>query len=86
MGKALSMNDENHTYIAEMYINGKLYETTKWPTNFTTRRFYLFWKYQLPKDNYEVRIKVINPIKSAEVSLESIVFYDDQPLFEHDTT
>ena len=85
MGKALSMNDENHTYIAEMYINGKLYETTKWPTNFTTRRFYLFWKYQLPKDNYEVKIKVINPIRSAEISLESIVFYDDQPLFEHDT-
>jgi hypothetical protein len=83
MGKALSMNDQEHTYTAEMFINGKLIETVKWPTNFTTRRFYLSWKYQLPKNDYTVEIRVKNPTNTAEVSLESIVIYDDQPLINN---
>jgi hypothetical protein len=85
MGKALSMNEEDHTYTAELLIDGELIETVKWPTNFTTRRFYLFWKYQLPKDNYKIEIRVKNPIDTGEISLESIVIYDDQPLISSNT-
>lgn len=80
MGKALSTNDQDHIYEAEMFINGELFETAKWPTNFTVRRFYLFWKYQLPKGEYTVDIKIKNPVDTAEILLESIIIYDDQPL------
>ena len=80
MGKALSDNEVNHIYQAEMYINDSLVETAKLPTDFTTRRFYLFWKYQLPKDTHKVTIKIKNPVDDAHISLESIVVYDDKPL------
>jgi len=82
----LSDNEVNHIYQAEMYINDSLVETAKLPTDFTTRRFYLFWKYQLPKDTHKVTIKIKNPVDDAHISLESIVVYDDKPLLKiHET-
>jgi hypothetical protein len=66
--------------MAEMYIDGELIETAKWPTEFTKRRFYLFWKYQLQPGNHFVEIRVLNPTEMADISLETLVLYDDKPL------
>ena len=66
--------------MSEMYIDGVLIETAKWPTEFTKRRFYLFWKYQLPPGNHFVEIRVLNPTEMADISLETLVLYDDKPL------
>jgi hypothetical protein len=44
-----SEKDQHYIFEAEMYIDGKKTETAKFPTNYTTRRHELFWKYELPE-------------------------------------
>jgi hypothetical protein len=80
MGKVAKNQNREYVYIAEMYIDGVLIETAKWPTEFTKRRFYLFWKYQLQPGNHFVEIRVLNPTEMADISLETLVLYDDKPL------
>ena len=43
--------DSKSTYVfnTELYLDGKLIETPKLPVSFTTRRYDLAWKYQLPE-------------------------------------
>ena len=80
MGKVAKNQNREYVYMAEMYIDGVLIETAKWPTEFTKRRFYLFWKYQLQPGNHFVEIRVLNPTEMADISLETLVLYDDKPL------
>ncbi|MEA4937178.1 MAG: ADP-ribosylglycohydrolase family protein [Paludibacter sp.] len=41
---------------ATLFIDGVKIETAVFPTDFTTRRHELFWKYQLPKGKHKVKI------------------------------
>jgi hypothetical protein len=71
----------NATYIAstELYIDGKLIEKVELPANFTTRRYELYWKYQLPKQKHTVQIKILNPDPNNEVKISDIIVYSDKP-------
>ena len=60
---------------AELYIDGKKVETAAFPTNFTTRRHELFWKYNLPQGKHEVVIKVVNPKSDYELYLRECIVY-----------
>ena len=62
-----------------MHIDGTLVETAKLPTAFRDRRFYPFYKYQLPNGKHSVRFKVLNPTADAKVSLEQVVTYGEEP-------
>ncbi|MFB9844152.1 ADP-ribosylglycohydrolase family protein [Mucilaginibacter ginsenosidivorans] len=62
-GEAEKVKADSPDYIfdEEVWIDGKKAETAKLPTNFTTRRQELCWKYQLPAGQHSVRVKVLNP-------------------------
>ncbi|MDZ7724226.1 MAG: ADP-ribosylglycohydrolase family protein [candidate division KSB1 bacterium] len=65
--------------VAEMYIDGKLVETSKLPTNYVIRKNTPFWRYQLPKGNHTVHIKLKNTNENVLVHLNDVVVYDDKP-------
>ena len=71
---------KEHVFKAEMYIDDKLVETVSLPADFTTRRFTPFWRYQLPKGNHKVRIKLLNPADDAKLFLGKVIVYDTEPV------
>jgi len=78
-GAATAGEGVEHTFEVEMYVDGELAETAALPTNFTRRRFYLFWQYQLPMAKHTVRLKVLNPTDKADLRLDCVVTYADEP-------
>lgn len=79
-GESRNLNDADDVVLeAEMYIDGKLVETSKLPTHFVKRKDVPFWRYQLPQGKHKVRIKILNPSKDAEIYLDRIIIYDDKP-------
>jgi hypothetical protein len=79
-GAATGVNKADYTFEVEMYIDEALAVTTKLPTNYTTRKFIPFWKYQLPKRKHTVRLKVLNPTDKANIRLPYAIIYGDKPL------
>jgi len=71
--------DKDYVFEAELYLDGKKIETAKLPTDFTTRRLELFWKYPLPKGKHTVKITILNPNKNYYVRGISYVVFSDKP-------
>lgn len=69
----------SYVFKAQLHIDGKLVETVKLPASFTTRRYDLFWKYQLPQGKHTVRIKLLNPSNTDTLRLQDITLYADKP-------
>lgn len=65
---------------ATLYIDGEEIETAKFPTNFTTRRPEMFWKYQLSRKKHHVRVVLKNEQPGYEFLLANCIFYSDKPL------
>ena len=63
---------------AELYIDGKLVETSELPASYTTRKYDLFWKYKLPKQKHSVRIKLLNPSDKQTIRLDDVIIYSDK--------
>ena len=78
-GEAKKLGKDDYIFEVEMYIDGEKIETAKIPTNFTTRRFTPFWRYQLAKTNHKVELKVKNPTDKAMINLWDVLVYDDKP-------
>lgn len=72
--------DANYVARAEMYIDGQWVETANLPASYITRRFDLFWKYQLPKGKHTVTFKWLNPVEGATVNFGDVVVYSDAPV------
>ena len=79
VGSVVADEDVDYTLKAEISIDGKLVETVRFPSDFTTRRFYLFWKYQLGMAKHKVKVKVLNPTDAATLRLDYAITYADQP-------
>ena len=69
-------NTSDHIIFAELYLNNKFVEKAALPTNFTTGRSELFWKFQLPHNKYRVKVKILNPSDQYYVSVTDVVVYD----------
>ncbi len=67
-----------YIFKAELYVDGKKVETASLPTSFTTRRYELFWRYQLPNKTHQVMVKILNPHKDYEIRASEAVIYGDQ--------
>lgn len=80
LGNASKEGEEEYIFDAELYVDGELVESATWPTQFTKRRFYLFWKYQLPQGQHQVEVRLTNPSEEAKVSLTGVAVYADTPL------
>jgi hypothetical protein len=79
-----SSPDKNYAGKMEAYINGELVETINLPVNHTTRRYELFWKYMLPKAEYTLTFKWLNPQPDATIHFREAIVYSDAPLpIEH---
>ncbi|MFQ5823571.1 MAG: ADP-ribosylglycohydrolase family protein [bacterium] len=78
-GGTKKVGEVDYTFEVEMYIDGALVETATLPTKFTQRRFTPFWRYQLPMTQHEVRLKVLNPTDKAELNLDNVIIYGNQP-------
>ncbi|HUR10662.1 MAG TPA: ADP-ribosylglycohydrolase family protein [Flavitalea sp.] len=64
---------------AELYIDNVLTETSELPSNYTTRKNDLFWKYKLPKGKHTVTIKLLNPVESQTIRIDDVIIYSDKP-------
>lgn len=69
----------NHVFDTEMYIDGKLAEKIKLPTEVNKRRFTPFFRYQLPPGHHRVVIRVLNPVDYARVPYSFAVIYRPEP-------
>lgn len=79
-GETKKVGEVDYVFEVEMYIDGELVETAKLPTKVNHRRFTPFWRYQLPMAKHKVRFKVLNPTEGAELKLDAVITYGDQPL------
>jgi hypothetical protein len=72
--------DKTVVFDTELYIDGKLVEKAKLPTAENKRRFTPFWKYQLPRGNHTVSVKILNPVDYAQPEFQYAIIYDDKPV------
>ncbi|HEY2648501.1 MAG TPA: ADP-ribosylglycohydrolase family protein [Puia sp.] len=70
----------DYVFNAEIYIDGKLSETTVLPAGFNARRNELCWKYDLPKGIHTVRLKILNPSAEAEIRSDEAIIFSDHPV------
>ena len=66
----------------ELTLDGKAPEIIELPTDFTTRRLELCWKYQLPKGKHTVKLKLLNPSPDHPCSVGEVFIYGDKPTTE----
>ncbi|WP_210516018.1 ADP-ribosylglycohydrolase family protein [Hymenobacter terricola] len=64
----------------QVTLDNQAPETVALPCAFTTRRYDLAWKYQLPKGHHTVRLKLLNPSPDHPCKLEEAYFYADKPV------
>lgn len=72
-------NAEEAILEATLYINGKKVEVAKLPTEFTTRKPELFWKYHLPKGKHKVKIVANKVPKGYYIRAINYLVYSDSP-------
>jgi hypothetical protein len=75
LGRASPTSDEHHTVEAELYVDGKKVSQTTWPTEMKTRKFHLFWAFELENRRHKIEVKVLNPSDKATVTAYSLVAY-----------
>jgi hypothetical protein len=71
-------NFGDYVFNTELYVDGKLVEKPQLPVSFTTRRYELAWRYQLPKGKHAVRLKILNPSKENEIRVGDVIVYSDK--------
>jgi hypothetical protein len=74
--------DSKQTYIGrvELYVDGKLTETAELPSNYTTRRYELFWKYNLPNTKHQVRVRLLNPDEKNRIRIDDVIIYSEKKI------
>jgi hypothetical protein len=79
-GKAEKKNNlPDKSLEATLYIDGEEIETAKLPTDFTTRRLELFWKYQLPNKKHSIRVVVKKEVPGYRLKVSNCIIYSDKP-------
>ncbi len=69
----------DHIFRAELYLDGEKVETASLPTDYTTRRYELFNKFELPNKKHTVRIKVLNPSDQHVLESHNYIVFSDKP-------
>jgi hypothetical protein len=62
----------------ELYVDDQLIESPQLPASYTTRRYDLCWKYDLPKNKHTVKFKILNPSKEMELKVWEAIIYSDK--------
>lgn len=72
-------SQSSYVFKVQLYLDNQLLDTVELPTSYTTRRYELFWKYQIPKGKHTVKMKLMNPSPDHECRLGEVLVYSDQP-------
>lgn len=70
----------DHTFELELLIDGQKVEQFRMPTNYTTRKHEIFWRYQLPKGKHTVKVVIANPKQGYWVRASDYIVYSDTPV------
>lgn len=76
-----SRNEEGFpekTIELEVYIDGKLMEVAKLPTENITRKLDITWKFNLVEGKHQVRLKLLNPEKGYNIYLDRAILYSSK--------
>lgn len=73
-------NTSDYVFKTELYLNDQLIEQPELPVSFTTRRYELCWKYQLPAGHHSVRLKILNPAADHPIRVGEAIIYSDKPV------
>jgi len=79
MPRAKNNKSPDYVFQTEVWLDGKKIETPALPTDFTTRRLEMCWKYPLPKGKHEVRVKVLNPDDRYDIKGLAYIVFSDAP-------
>ena len=60
---------------AELYVDGMKTETFRLPVSYTTRRYEICWKYDLPEGKHSIRVKLLNPSPDFPVMNAEALIY-----------
>lgn len=70
---------ENYTVLIDVFVDGKLVETSKMPTKYEIRKDGITWKFNLNEGKHTVKLVLKNPSDKYEVILQRIIIYSDAP-------
>lgn len=76
--RKVNANAPEKVLSATLYIDGKEVETALFPTDFTTRRLELFWKYQLPKGKHTLKVIADDLPKGYYLRAINCLIYTDE--------
>ena len=80
-GETAKWSGESNLVInAELYVDGQKAEMIKLPSNYTTRRYDLAWKYDLPKGKHQVRFRLVDAPKENNIQGVQVIAYSDKPV------
>jgi hypothetical protein len=79
-GRAVSRGGKDHIFAVEMIIDGGPAEKIMLPTKSLIRKNTPFWKYQLPRGEHRVLLKVLNPTAESGIELHDLIIYADVPI------
>lgn len=81
IGQAQKKNNQINEGVinATLFIDNAKVETANLPTDFTTRRFDLFWKYNLPKGKHQLKVIINNPSPNYFLNISDFMIYSDKP-------
>jgi len=71
-------SESSYVFNTELYVDNNLVESPKLPASYTTRRYELCWKYDLPKGKHTVKLKISNPSKDEEFNSSEALIYSDK--------
>jgi len=79
-GSVQKSGKEDYTLNVEMYIDNKLVETSKLPSNYKIRKPTPFWRYNLERGKHKVKFVILNPSDKATLVLYDLIIYDNKPI------
>jgi len=71
---------DNYNLKVDVFIDGKLKETSLMPTKYEIRKEGITWAFNLPKGKHEVKLVLKNPSEKYELKLQRIIIYSDKPV------
>ena len=78
-GDASQWNSQSdYIFNAEIIIDGKKESTVQLPVNFTTRRYDLAWKYDLPEGKHNVIMRILNPSDKNRIRIDNALIYSSK--------
>ena len=71
---------EADSYVAEVevYVNEDLKEVVTLPADFRTRKFDIFWDYELGQVNNSVRLKWNNPVDGRDINVGNVLVFMEE--------